>query len=146
MYNVQRIQYNGIEKKTLPTLQPLDSSLVLQCDPRPPEGGRINSNQPVEYLDRLVRDSAEPFKGAFSFWNDNRPSIWRVRQDKCPCPSLVVPGQVSLRANAIGEVSIATQDEILIVEEFELSGQGRIKPAVAIKSLRGLLTDSIENL
>lgn len=119
----------------VPQPQPTDPSLSLRCYPRRPEDGLIHWGQPADSIARLVRASAEPFSGAFTFLQSERLIIWRARPQIWPSPSLAVPGQVVWRDTASGEIGVAAGDGVLILQEIEIN-HGRSMPATIIKSLR----------
>lgn len=119
--------------------QPSNPSLVLRCYPRRPEDGLIRCEESANVLARLVRASAEPFAGAFTFFQGKPLIVWRARAKTWPSPSLAIPGQVVWRDQQNGEVGIATGNGILVLEETETSEHGRCRPATIIKSLRDRL-------
>lgn len=132
---------NGLENGSLiPTPQPSDPQLSLRCYPRIPEDGLIDWNNNAENIVRLIRASAEPFAGAFTFWGDTKIIVWRARAGDYPCPSLAVPGHVLWRAGRSGEVAVATREGVLFLEEIELLSQGRLRPCDVLKSNRIRLT------
>jgi UDP-4-amino-4-deoxy-L-arabinose formyltransferase/UDP-glucuronic acid dehydrogenase (UDP-4-keto-hexauronic acid decarboxylating) len=116
--------------------QPSDSSLALRCYPRRPEDGLVNWLLGATALGRLVRAAAEPFSGAFTYFRGERLTIWRARAEAWPCPSLAVPGHVVRRDRSTGEVSVATGDGVLVLEEIESPRAGRCRPATLITSVR----------
>jgi len=116
--------------------QPDDPTRSLRCFPRRPSDGAIDWHRPAEELGRLVRASAEPFAGAFSFLNNERIIIWRAHVEPMPSPYLGVPGQVAdIRPHA-GEVAVITGEGLLVVEEIETLSGGRDQAAEMIKSMR----------
>lgn len=121
--------------KVVPRDQPSDPAVSLRCFPRRPEDGQLEWEQPAELLARLVRASAEPFAGAYSFLNGERIIVWRARAERLAYPYLGVPGQVVWRSPT-GEVAVLTGDGILVLEEVETNSSGRSKAAGVIKSAR----------
>lgn len=132
---------DGLSTGTLaPVQQPTDPMLALRCHPRRPEDGRLVWSLTAEALARLVRASAEPFAGAFCALPDGtRLTVWRARARPWETPSLAVPGQVVGKDGLDGTVAVATGDGVLVLEEVEPAGTGRVRPADVIRSLRDRL-------
>lgn len=124
----------GLESSTLVARrQPDDPVLSLRCFPRQPCDGEFGWNQSAEDLARLVRASAEPFAGAYSFLDSEKVVVWRAHADRLAYPSLGVPGQVVELRKSTGEVVVLTGDGVLVLEEVETSSAGR---TVAVKQIR----------
>ena len=94
---------------------------------------------PADYLARLVRASAEPFAGAFSYYKGQRLTIWRARSEDWHRPSLAVPGQIVDRNMVNGEVAVAAGKDLLVLEQIDFGGSHRIPPTGVLKSLRDRL-------
>jgi len=128
---------DGLESGVItPLSQPSDSSLSLRCFPRVPSDGLLDWNQPAEILARLVRASAEPFAGAYTFLEKDKLIIWRAYPSHLSYPYLGVPGQVAERRPDTGEVSIITGNGILVLQEIETEKSGRTRASDVIKSIR----------
>lgn len=127
----------GLERGTLsPRPQPTAPALFLRCFPRRPEDGEIDWQRPAADIARLVRASAEPFHGAFSWAEGQKVVIWRARAGELPYRWVGIPGQVAeLRAES-GEAAILTGAGVLIIEEIELPGIERNRPASLWRSTR----------
>jgi methionyl-tRNA formyltransferase len=119
-----------------PRQQSKDPSLVLRCFPRLPEDGEIEWSSPAEDLARLVRASAEPFSGAYSYLADEKITIWRAHAEKLPYPFLGIPGQVVQLRPQTGEVAVLANDGILVLEEGATANAGRGRASELIKSTR----------
>jgi methionyl-tRNA formyltransferase len=128
----------------LPQPQPSDSALALRVLPRRPEDGLINWRESAQRIAALVRASAEPFAGAFSFLDGQRLTVWRARAEACPQPTLGIPGQVVWRSQESGEVGILSGDGILVLETVDLGGV-RQKPAAVLRSTRMRLSDGVQD-
>lgn len=126
-----------LETSTLvPREQPDDPALSLRCFPRRPSDGELDWNQPAHHLARLVRASAEPFAGAYSFLETNKVAVWRAHPERLAYPYLGVPGQVVQIRTATGEVVVLAGDAVLVLEEVETSSGGRTTAAEQIRSTR----------
>ena len=93
-----------------------------------PADSRIDWSQPALRLDRLVRASAEPFAGAYTYLDGEKVIIWRARADRLPYPYLGIPGQVAEIWRESGEVAVLTGDGVLVLAEIETSAGIREEP------------------
>jgi methionyl-tRNA formyltransferase len=143
---VPRLYLEAVERLAKGTLtlspQPSDPDQVLRCYPRVAGDGLIDWTKSAVHLCRLVRATSEPFEGAFTHLRGSRLTIWRARATPWATPSLAVPGQVASRDMASGEVAVATGEGVLVMEEIEISGGERAKPATVIRSVRERLGSS----
>lgn len=119
-----------------PTPQPTDPDAALRCYPRQPEDSRIDWAMPAARIARLVRASAEPLDGAYTYLDGHRLTIWRARAEPAPTPYLGTPGQVAERRPIPGEVAVVTDDGFLVIEEAELEREGRVSATGVIESAR----------
>jgi methionyl-tRNA formyltransferase len=107
----------------------------LRCYPRLPEDGHIDWHQPAETIGRLVRASSRPYRGAFSFLDGERITIWRAAPFEPQDRFLAVPGHVVEVSPAEGTIKVACAKGMLEVQEIERGGV--VMPAAAsIKSIR----------
>lgn len=120
----------------VPREQPSDPKLSLRCFPRLPRDGEIDWTRPAVELARLVRASAEPFAGAYSFIGTDKVIIWRAHFEPIPYAYLGMPGQVSQLRRSTGEVAVITGDGLLVLEEIEPASGGRRQAADIVKSTR----------
>lgn len=107
-----------------PQPQPADPALALRCFPRRESDSEIDWAQPAVQIARLVRASAEPFSGAYSWLDGRRVRVWRARPGSLPYRWVGVPGQVADRI-ADGPVTVLCGDGVLVMEEIEIEGAGR---------------------
>jgi methionyl-tRNA formyltransferase len=135
-----------------PRSQPRDPSLTLRGYPRLPRDSEIDWQQSASEIARLVRASAEPFTGAYSWLGDRRLTVWRAYADDAEAPWVGVPGHVAHRDSKRGTATLLTGDGLLVVEEAELDGR-RAPAAELLTSARmrlGLdtqtLLDRLEHL
>lgn len=128
---------DGLEAGTLTVrAQHEDNALALRCFPRKAEDGYLDWSCSAEDLARLVRASAEPFEGAFSFVESELLTIWRAYHSWLPYPTLGIPGQIVERRPGSGEVLVLTGKGVLVLQEVETASGGRRKAAEMIRSLR----------
>jgi UDP-4-amino-4-deoxy-L-arabinose formyltransferase/UDP-glucuronic acid dehydrogenase (UDP-4-keto-hexauronic acid decarboxylating) len=120
----------------IPIEQPSDLTLSLRCFPRVPQDQEVEWNRPAVELSRLVRASAEPFGGAYSFIDHEKVILWRAHPERLPYPCLGVPGQVAEIRPQTGEVTILTGDGVLVLEEIETGSDGRGRASDLIRSTR----------
>lgn len=121
--------------------QPRDPHLALRCYPRRPEDSAIVWSDSAENLARLVRASAAPFSGAYSFFGGQRVVLWRSRPAVGVTPILGIPGQVVVIDPREGTVTVLTGEALLVLEEVEFDDGWRGPPAVRINSTRGRFVD-----
>jgi methionyl-tRNA formyltransferase len=116
-----------------------DPAAVLRCLPRLPRDSEIDWRQPAEMIARLVRASAEPFSGAYTFLDGEKLIVWRARPGQLSYRCIGVPGQVVERRPASGEVLVLTGDGVVHLEEVETTLHGRRPAAVVVRSTRARL-------
>jgi methionyl-tRNA formyltransferase len=137
----------GLESGSIiPQPQPLDPSLSLRCYPRKPEDGLIHWDRHASDISRLVRASAEPFPGAYTYLHGQRLVVWRARAEQWSFPTLAVPGQAISRNSERGEVGIATGEGVVTLEQVQTAEGPRCQPTALVRSLRdrlGLLSPGI---
>jgi methionyl-tRNA formyltransferase len=119
--------------------QPEDISLSLRTFPRLPRDSEIDWSESAETITRLVRASAEPFSGAYTYLDTEKVVVWRAHPARLPYPYLGMPGQVAHRDLQTGEVTVLTGEGVLVLEEAELLSAGRKKASEIIRSTRARL-------
>lgn len=126
--------------------QPEKPELALRCYPRVPQDSVIDWTKPAEQVARLVRSSAEPFSGAYTFIGTEKLTVWRAKPEKLSFEYMAIPGQVAeIRDNQ--EVLVITGRDALVLQEVEFRDSGRVRPATIITSTRNRLGMNIcENL
>jgi len=112
----------------LPRKQTTELSRFLRCFPRLPQDGEVDWNRSAVDLSRLVRASAEPFSGAYSFIGTNKIIFWRAHPETLAYRYLGIPGQVVEIRDSKGSVVILTGEGVLVLEEIEVGG-GKRGPA-----------------
>lgn len=107
----------------------------LRCYPRLPEDSQINWSKSVHDIHKLIRASAEPFPGAYSYLNDEKLIIWRANIIIPKEKYLAIPGHIISINKTSGTVMVACQDGFLEIEEVGYNNS-RIKPSDLINSIR----------
>jgi len=112
---------------------------VLRCYPRKPQDSRIDWTDSAQSIHRLIRASAEPLFGAYTFYNGEKLRIWRASTTEPPTPYLGTPGQVAKRRPDRGSVEIITGNGFLEIQELEINNDGRKSATEVITSNRDRL-------
>ncbi len=107
---------------------------TVRCHPRLPRDGLLDWTRPAAELARLVRASAEPFAGAFTFLDDDCITVWRAHPERLAHAAFGVAGHVVDRRNS-GHAAVLTGDGLLVLEEIELRGE-RAQAAELLTSTR----------
>ncbi len=112
-----------------------DPALALRCFPRRESDSEIDWNRPAAEVARLVRGSAEPFAGAYSWLDGRRVRIWRARPEQLSHAWHGVPGQI-VSVQPGESISVLCADGVLVVDEIETAEAGRARPGRLIRSTR----------
>ncbi|MHB8693422.1 MAG: methionyl-tRNA formyltransferase [Solirubrobacteraceae bacterium] len=140
-----------------PKASGVDEPAPLRGLPRRPSDSRIDWSLPSVRLDRLVRASAEPFAGAYTYLDGVRLTVWRAHSEPLPYPHLGTPGQVAWVRPGQGTVAVLTGDGFLVLEEVSTPAGNRQSAAEVVRSSRArfgvdvdetleVLTNRIEEL
>lgn len=123
------------------TDQDRDSAGWLRCYPRRPEDGLIDWHLPAPRIHSLVRATARPFDGAFTYLEGKElVRIWRADLMVHQGAFVAVPGQVMGRS--ADYVTVACGDGMLAMTDIEVAGlRGAEARAHVARSLRNRLTD-----
>lgn len=128
---------DGLEAGTIVARdQPDGPELSLRCFPRQPGDGEIDWSRPAVDLARLVRASAEPFAGAYSYLGTDKVVVWRAHAEELGYPALGVPGQVVDIRAAAGEVAVLAGEGLLVLEVVGTEQAGRRPAAEVVRSTR----------
>jgi UDP-4-amino-4-deoxy-L-arabinose formyltransferase/UDP-glucuronic acid dehydrogenase (UDP-4-keto-hexauronic acid decarboxylating) len=131
---------NGMAAGTLTAIpQSTDVALSLRCFPRVGSDSLLDWQRPATELARLVRASAEPFAGAYSFRGLEKITVWRARASRLPYPYVGTPGQVAERFLSSQEVAVLTGEGVLLLQELQTPNTGRAPATEIIRSLRDRL-------
>jgi methionyl-tRNA formyltransferase len=107
----------------------------LRCFPRLPEDSQISWTDQASQISRLVRASAEPYGGAFSFLNGEKIKIWKAAVYDYQETFLAVPGHVIGIDKNSKTIQVACGQGMLEIQEIEYQGK-RMAPSELIKSIR----------
>jgi methionyl-tRNA formyltransferase len=107
----------------------------LRCFPRLPEDGQVNWNESAQKISRLVRASAEPYAGAYSFLSGEKIVIWKAGVFEYKEKFLAIPGHVVGIQKNSKTIHVACGEGILEIQEIEHKGE-KMPPAELIKSVR----------
>ncbi len=109
----------------------------LRCFPRRPEDGRIRWAQSSLEVHRLVKASARPYRGAFSYSGDVEVTIWDSQITNWKEDFLAIPGQVmDISENSI---TVACGEGALRVVEWQVSGESTLNTPF-LRSIRDRLS------
>jgi methionyl-tRNA formyltransferase len=95
----------------------------LRCYPRLAEDSQINWQESLETIHRLIRASAKPFGGAFSYLNGKKVIIWRADQIIPEEKYLAMPGHIIGLDKESKKIRVASRDGFLEVSEIEVDGK-----------------------
>ncbi len=127
----------GIEKGTLePEPQSDEPSQVLRGLPRIEKDSEIDWTRSATHIDRIVRASAEPLFGAFTYLGTKKLTVWRAHRESPAYEYCGKPGQVAEVRPDSGEVAVVTGEDFLVIETAELEGGQRAKASEVINSIR----------
>lgn len=131
---------SGIEAGTIiPKPQPSDPSLCSRCYPRAPSDSKLDFSLSAQTLARLVRASSEPLSGAFTYFKNQKLTIWRASARPLEYTCFGIPGSVIRRNKVDGTVGVLAGDGELVLEQVEWASCGRCKPVELLKGLRDRL-------
>lgn len=135
----------GLESGTIqPETQPNDPRLILRGFPRQPVDGLIRWDQSAEEIARVVRASAEPYAGAYTFFNGDKLVIWEAQPHEISYLHVGVPGQLIQFDRETGAVWVLTGNGSIEVKTVSYSSQVKQVPADVLKSLRIRLGMQVE--
>lgn len=106
-----------------------------RCYPRLPEDSQIVWTKSANEVSRLIRASSRPYKGAYSYLNGERVTIWRAKPYFPDEEFYAIPGHVVGVAKDTGHILVACGQGMLEIEEIEYKGEVTM-PAANIKSIR----------
>jgi UDP-4-amino-4-deoxy-L-arabinose formyltransferase/UDP-glucuronic acid dehydrogenase (UDP-4-keto-hexauronic acid decarboxylating) len=128
---------SGLESENItPQPQSDDPSEVLRGYPRIPKDSEINWEQPAEEIHRVVRASAEPLFGAFTYLGRKKLRIWRAQTERPDYQYCGTPGQIAERRPNTGDVAVLTGDGFLVLEEVQFEEGERVPATDVLTSIR----------
>lgn len=96
---------------------------MLRCYPRIPTDSIIDWNWSCEEIIRVVKASASPFEGAYTFWGNTKIHIHDCTKRAYDMPCYVYPGQVIKVDNQNAQVEIAASDGIIVISKITIDGR-----------------------
>ena len=132
---------DGIEKGTLKPIEQSATGIVpSRCYPRLPEYSKINWNMPAADIHALIRASAKPYSGAFSYIKSEgavkKIFIWRSRLMQPEIVSYAVPGHIVKNDPDSGESIVFTGDGLIAISCVQFEGGEEFEPGKKWKSIR----------
>lgn len=113
---------------------------AFRCYPRLPEYSKIDWKQSAEEIDALVRASAKPYSGAYSYMKINsniqKVYIWRSSIDPAETNDIGEPGNIIKNDPETGMSKVLTGKGILNIEEVQYAGNKIFQPGKVWKSIR----------
>lgn len=125
------------------TLQDEEPQKSLRCYPRIPSDSYIDWNCTTIEIDRLIRASCWPFKGAYTYCNGLKIYILHTQIEYFNSPVCVCPGQVVGIDKDNHVVKVACSNGIVCVDSITLEDGEVVNPETVIKSMRYRLGYSV---
>lgn len=120
--------YMGLPQSTNP-------NDALRCYPRIPTDSIIDWYLSCEEIVRMVRASATPFEGAYTFYGNVKLHILKCVKKEYDSPCYVCPGQVISVNRKNGQVEIAASDGVIEFDKVIVDGKEVIASDI-LKSTR----------
>lgn len=112
----------------------------FRCYPRLPEYSKIDWSRSAEEIHALIRASAKPYSGAYSYIKVNdavkKIFIWKSTLIKEHNDDIGVPGHVINNDPVSGSSKVLTGNGALLIEEAQYDGSEPFKPGKEWKSIR----------
>lgn len=113
---------------------------AFRCYPRVPEFSKIDWSRSAEEIHALVRASAKPYSGAYSYIKIDREIkkvyIWKSEINCTDTADIGVPGNIIHNDKTTGRSSIYTGKGILDIIEAQYEGEEVFEPGKVWKSIR----------
>lgn len=132
---------NGIADGTLKPVEQSATGIVpSRCYPRLPEYSKIDWNLPATEIHALIRASAKPYSGAFSYMKSEgevkKIFIWKSRLVKPEILSYAVPAHIIKNDPDSGESIVFTGDGLIAISRVQFEGGEEFEPGKKWKSIR----------
>jgi len=124
------------DKSLVPRPQDDNPATTLRCYPRLPRDSEIDWRLTADHLGRLVRASSRPYRGAYTYIEGDKLTIWRAHAEAAPGPYLGTPGQVAEVRPKTGEVAVISGDGFLVLERVGRADEPERPAADVITSNR----------
>lgn len=115
----------------------------LRTFPRKPEDSRINFQDGIDRVYRLIRASSRPFSGAYAFLNntDTKVTIFKAEPCSMDYDFLAINGQLMEKCNFDKSFVVAVNNEALRITDYSIDGKSIDSSFEIIgKSMRNRLT------
>lgn len=132
---------DGIEKGTIKPIEQSATGIVpSRCYPRLPEYSKIDWSLPASDIHALIRASAKPYSGAFSYMKYEgvikKIFIWKSRLVKEEMLSYAVPGHIVKNDPNSGESIVSTGKGLIAISCVQYEGGEEFEPGKKWKSIR----------
>lgn len=107
----------------------------LRCYPRLPEDSQINWNLSAFEIARLIRASSHPYRGAFTFLDKQKVTVWKAKVVREQNRFCAMPGQILEVKKSNNTITVACSQGLLEIEEIEY-GCPDLAAGNLIKSIR----------
>ena len=121
-----------------------NEEVASRCFPRVPHDSFIDWNENCEKISRIIRASASPFVGAYTYYNDKKCYIHHCEIEHPKEKYYAIPGQVVYRNIKDGLIKIAAGDGFICVREFIVNDH-RIKASEVVRSLRARMNYHLQD-
>jgi methionyl-tRNA formyltransferase len=107
----------------------------LRCYPRIPTDSFIDWSWSCDRILRMIRASARPFSGAFTYYGTTKIFIYKAQKGIYEMPCLVIPGQVVKVDKIRHLVEIAAGDGVIVLKKVTIDGK-EVNADRVLKSIR----------
>lgn len=119
---------------------PCDGSKGFRCYPRTPDDSFINWSSSAVDIDRLVKASSHPFRGAYTYFIEcgllKRLYIHKSRVFSVKTSDLGVPGRILLNDKSTGCTHVMCKDGILEILQCQIDDGDIFAPGTYFRSIR----------
>lgn len=115
----------------------------LRAFPRKPEDSRINFQNDLDWIYRLIRASSKPFLGAYAFLNntDTKVTIFRAVPCSLDYDFLAVNGQLMEKNDIDKSFVVAINHQALRITDYSIDGKSLdVSYEIICSSMRNRLT------
>lgn len=110
---------------------------TLRCYPRLANDSLIRWEESADAIVRVIRASAEPFSGAYTYLGSRKIVIWRACSRRLKEACLGIPGQIISIGKSTGTVTVLAGEGAVIIEAIGVEDEAeRRSPNSIIHSLR----------
>lgn len=113
---------NKIQQGYMGVPQSRNPKDALRCYPRIPTDSIIDWNMSCDEIVKVVRASAAPFEGAYTFYGNMKIYIMHCIKKDFECPCHVYTGQVVAVNKIDGTVGVAAGDGVIEFEKVKIDG------------------------